>query len=239
MHPPSATPYPIEMAMNPVLLTLRRAVAVLALSSIAASAPASTVILDNYTRTGTTDSIVAPFVSPSTATTNTYSGFVEVLVSGTGWSLFNLLNDAFHGVPGGAPYDPQYYQLNIGWSTAPVVPFSGEARNINNFMAFVEGIGAVGAGYTPAYDASHTYHFVVNTGLVTASQLQFGVSDGNFGDNGGQYNISVWQLREGAANVPESPAPYGVIGLAVVLFLAAWRHGQPERVPLRIRRRID
>jgi hypothetical protein len=147
-----------------------------------------------------------------------------VLVSGTGYSLWSNINDAFHGVPGGSPLDSQYYQLNLGWTSAPLVPLSGEARNITNFIMFVEGVGSVSPGYTPAYESvTHTYHFVVDTGLWSAQQLQFGVSDGNFGDNGGAYDITVWQLEKGGSSVPEYPAPYTAIGLAFVLALARWR----------------
>ena len=63
------------------------------------------------------------------------------------------------------------------------------------------------AGTAPAYDVSHTYHFVVNTPAL-ASALQFGVSDGNFRDNGGEYRIEVYQLSVGA--VPE-PTTYALM----------------------------
>ena len=184
-------------------------------------ASGSTIILDEFSRVGPSESLTSPFVSPSTATANSYSGYVEVLVSGTGNSLYGSINDAFYGVPSGSPYDGQYYQLNVGWSSFPLVALSGETHNINNFIVFAQGVGAVSPGYTPAYNASHTYHFVVNTGLLGAEQLQFGVSDGIFGDNGGAYNISVWQLEQGGSSVPDSPAPYVTLGFLVVL-MGAW-----------------
>lgn len=187
---------------------------------------ASTVILDAYTRVGANESLTAPFTSPSTATTNSYSGYVEVMVSGTGFSLFSQLNDAFYGLPSGTPLDSQYYQLNLGWTSESLAPFSGEARNIDNFIVFVEGVGAVAPGFTPAFNGASTYHFVVNTGLLSGQQLQFGVSDGIFQDNGGQYNISVWQLEEGVSSVPESPAPYAAMGIAFVLALSRWRRSR-------------
>lgn len=205
---------------------LRRSFAPVALF-VAAGCPVfgSTIILDEFTRTSPGENLTSLFTNPSTATAGSYEGYVEVLVSGTGYSLWSLINDAFHGVPGGSPLDTQYYQLNLGWTSAPLVPLSGEARNINNFIVFVEGVGSVSPGYTPAYESvSHTYHFVVDTGLWSAQQLQFGVSDGNFGDNGGAYDITVWQLEKGVStSVPESPAPYTALGLAFVLALARWR----------------
>lgn len=184
----------------------------------------STIILDEFTRTSPGENVTSLFTNPSTSTAGSYSGYVEVLVSGTGYSLWSLINDAFHGVPGGSPLDSQYYQLNLGWTSAPLVPLSGEPRNITNFIVFVEGVGSVAPGYTPAYESvTHTYHFVVDTGLLSAQQLQFGVSDGNFGDNGGAYDISVWQLEKGVSSVPESPAPYTLFGLSFLCLLARWR----------------
>lgn len=201
-------------------------VAALVAASVAPVA-ASTVILDEYTRVGPSENLTAPFTSPSTATASSYSGYVEVLVTGTGYSLFTLLNDAFYGVPGGLPLDAQYYQLNLGWTTAPLVPFSGEGRNIDNFIVFVEGVGAVSPGTTPPFNGASSYHFVVNTGLLAGQQLQFGVSDGNFGDNGGQYNIKVWQLEPGAASsVPEYPAPYFFVGVALMLAVSRLRQSR-------------
>lgn len=200
------------------LIRFARSLGFSALLGATASAWASPFILSNYTRVGATEALVAPFTSPSTATTNSYSGLVEVLVSGTGFSLFGNLNDAFYGVPSGAPYDAQYYQLNLGWTTAPLVPLSGEPRNINNFIVFIEGVGAVTSPSTPAYDANHTYHFVVDTGLLAAQNLQFGVSDGNFGDNGGAYNVAIWQLEAGAQGVPDSAGP--AVWLALLALLA-------------------
>lgn len=184
----------------------------------------STIILDEFTRTSAGENLIAPFTSPAMATADSYSGYVEVIVSGTGYSLWSNINDAFYGVPGGLPLDSQFYQLNLGWTSAPLAPLVGEARNITNFIVFVEGVGAVSPGYTPAYNSpTYTYHFVVDTGLLAAQQLQFGVSDGNFGDNGGAYDITVWQLEQGGASVPESSAPYTALGLTFVLALARWR----------------
>jgi hypothetical protein len=205
-------------------LRLRRTLGILTVFLTAlCGASASTIILDDFTRSGPNESLTSQFTAPSTATTNSYSGFVEVMVSGTGYSLWTLINDAFHGVPGGSPLDSQYYQLNIGWTGFNLAPLSGESHNINNFIVFVEGVGAVAPGYTPAYDANHTYHFVVDTGLLAGQQLQFGVSDGNFGDNGGAYNLSIWQLEQGASTVPEHPAPYAAMGMVFVLAFARWR----------------
>lgn len=195
----------------------RSALLALTLLVAAPAASASTAILDEYTRTGQTDTLYVPFTSWSVLTPGSYMGPVEVLVSGTGYSLWNIINDSFHGVAGQTPLDSQYYQLNVGWDSAPLVPFSGEPRNITNFISFVEGVGAVTPAYTPAYAGDNTYHFVIDTGLLATSQLQFGVSDGNFGDNGGAYNLQVWQLEKKSASVPDTPAPYALASLAALL----------------------
>ena len=94
---------------------------------------------------------------------------------------------------------------------------------------FAEGIGEVTAPYVPAFASDHTYHFVVDTGLANLEQLQFGVSDGTFWDNGGAYTITVWQLQSGAVpDVPETPAPYAVAALSLTL-AAGWRRRRAAR----------
>ena len=174
-------------------------------------------ISSSFSRIGPSESLSVPFTNPSTSTVASYGNFVEVLVSGTGFSLGSALNDAFYGVPSGVPYDPQFYQLNLGWTGFGLAPFAGEPHNINNFITFIEGVGPVSPPATPAYDGiNHTYHFVVSV-PTNAGQLAFGVSDGLFGDNGGQYDLQVFQLQP----VPE-PSTFtfmllGTLALGVCL----------------------
>ncbi|MBW4456914.1 MAG: PEP-CTERM sorting domain-containing protein [Nostoc indistinguendum CM1-VF10] len=179
-------------------------------------AAASNLITDNYERTGVGESIVVPFSTPSLSSVNTYAGLLEVLVSGTGFSAGSAINDAFYGVPSGVPYDSQYYQLNIGSQGQPLFPLAGESRNINNFITFIDGVGAVAPGTTPAYNPSHIYKFVVNLpsnfGLVS-----FGVSDGIFNDNGGQYNIEIHQLSPKSVPEPGTVAALALVGLGAFL----------------------
>ena len=127
-------------------------------------------------------------------TAQTYFGQVQVRVSGTGFSLGPQINDAFYFTPSGS-FDGSYYQLTFGTST--LLP-NNPSRNAVNFIT----------GGRPTFQSSGIYNFVLNTGLTQsgATNLHFGVGDGNFGDNGGSYQITVSQL--GA--VPE-PATWGMM----------------------------
>ncbi|WP_069470485.1 hypothetical protein [Candidatus Marithrix sp. Canyon 246] len=150
-----------------------------------------------YTRAGAGENLVAPFTSPSTSTTKSYSGLVEIVVSGTGYSYGTTVNDVFFGVKTGKVLDPQYYQLNLGWNGAPLEAYLGEPRNIANFIKFVDGMGLAAL---PAYNNKHSYHFVMEV-PKNAGRLSFGVADGDFADNGGQYNIKVYPVK---SNLPAS-----------------------------------
>ena len=157
-------------------MQLSRIVAAAALSlGLTAVTPASAEILS------------VPFTQPDGGvTTGLYSGIVNVTVSGTGFSLGNLLNDAFYLFEGATPvHDSQYYQLTFGTST--LVPFN-PAQNAVNFIV----------GGLPAYQPSHVYSFLLNTGTAIPTQLHFGVGDGQFSDNGGAYRIVVTGVPEPA-----------------------------------------
>jgi hypothetical protein len=136
-------------------------------------------------------------------TTGLYSGTVSVTVSGTGFSSGPQLNDAFYLFQGPTPiHDSQYYQLTFGIS--PLVPFN-PAQNAVNFIV----------GGLPAYNPSHVYSFLLNTGVAVPTQLHFGVGDGQFSDNGGGFSVSV------TAAVPE-PGTWAMmlIGFAGLSFAA-------------------
>ena len=96
--------------------------------------------------------------------------------------------------------DPNYYQLTFG--TAPLVPFN-PAQNAVNFLV----------GPVPAYSATNTYSFKLNTGLVTPGILYFGVGDGNFSDNGGAYRIVINAVPE-PASWALMIAGFGMLGAA-------------------------
>ncbi len=133
--------------------------------------------------------INVPF-SPADAATSTglYSGTVKVRVSGTGFSLGNDINDAFYLV-NGPSHDASYYQLTFG--LASLTPYN-PAQNAVNYIV----------GGLPAYQPSHVYNFLLNTGTTTPSQLHFGVGDGVFSDNGGSFTVAL--------GVPE-PAMWGMM----------------------------
>jgi hypothetical protein len=194
--------------------TARQLLAAAVLASAATAAQSADTIAANYTRISAGETIVAPFTSPSTSTLGSYGGPVELLVSGMGYSLGSVLNDAFYFDGGG--FTSGYYMLNIGWDMANLVPLVS-GRTAPNFISFIEDVGAVPYGTRPAYAADHVYHFVIDTPLA-ASALQFGVSDGNFGDNGGAYTVQVWQLQAGA--VPE-PASWALMLMGAALTATA------------------
>ena len=192
----------------------RSAALTVALLLIAASgaSQASDSISGNYTRISPGETVLAPFTASSTPSLQTYAGPVEVQVSGLGYSLGSRVNDAFY-FDGGEP-TLGFYLLNVGWDGANLVPSVGSSRNAANFITFIDGLGAVAAGTRPAYSASHVYRFVIDV-PTNAGALQFGVSDGNFADNGGEYTLQLWQLQAGV--VPE-PAAAGLLlaGLGVL-----------------------
>ena len=170
---------------------------------------AAPLISDNFVRLSPGEIINAPFGSSTGAsTTGAYQGLVEIVVSGTGFSFGLNENDAFYCTfasdsrcpAPGVVLDSQYYQLNIGMKGLPFA--GGEANNIDQFITFVENVGAVTSGTLPAYDAvGHTYHFVMDLPISLPSTLGFGVSDGIYFDNGGSFDIRVFQLARAA--VPE------------------------------------
>ena len=116
-----------------------------------------------------------------------YHGSVQVTVYGVGNSSAGELNDAFYifddgqGNPIGPGHDGSYYQLTFGTSTLVGLNPGQDAVNF------------IPSGL-PSYNSDHIYTFVLNTGAVAPTQLHFGVSDGIFSDNGGQYTIQLTQL---------------------------------------------
>jgi hypothetical protein len=183
----------------------------LGLSALPVHAEAQ-LILDNYARVGPSETLAVPFTaSGGISTSYGYSGSVELIVSGTGFSYGLNGNDAFYCSESidyrctatGVVLDPQYYILNIGFTGLPFA--GGEANNIDQFISYIESVGPTAAPTIPSYDAvGHTYHFVISLPTAISNPLFFGVSDGIYGDNGGEYQISVFQLIPSTVPEPES-----------------------------------
>jgi len=182
----------------------------LAALAIALPAQAATMISDAFTRVSPQEDVTALFTAPSgTSTTGSYTGFVEVLISGTGNSNGNAVNDAFYYNGGGVDVTGfGYYRLGIGTSVEPLAAFN-PSRFAGRMITFIDGVGPVASPAAPAYNPSHEYNFVIDLGALD-TQLSFGVLDGNFADNAGQYNVSVWQLVPGVGAVPE-PATWAMM----------------------------
>ncbi len=208
--------------------------------SSAAPVEAGLLISDHFTRTGPSESVTALFTDMNGETTqNTYSGLVEIIVSGEGQSADTAFNDAFYLTSPivGVQIDPDLFQLNVGWSDLPYA-LSGN-NNATEFITFIDGVGAVAPPALPAYSGdNHTYHFILDI-QDTPSQLTFGVNDGNFRDNFGQYNIEVFQVEAGASQVPE-PASLDLLGIGAMTLLGFYRRrsrlpssGQDARVGIR------
>jgi hypothetical protein len=181
--------------------------------------PASrAIIIDgtNYVPSSPPETLTAVFTTPTGGvTTNLYSGYVLVKVSGSGHSRGAQLNDAFYVyTPGPSPYhDPTYYQLTF--SPSPLVPLNffqlARHRIVYDVTAGLE----TGVDYVPPYHSAHIYRIVLDSELLVAGQLYFGVSDGNFNDNGGAFNISVTQLTS-SQSVPEEGTMALLLGGSVL-----------------------
>jgi hypothetical protein len=215
------------MKQSPIL----GAVCACAISFATLSANASTLISNNFQRYGPSEQIIAPFTtSGGVQSVNTYSGLLEVVVSGVGNSLGTATNDAFYGIDSGthvcvtegAPIDSSCslgpsYQLGVGFQGAPFSAY--DVSDAENFITFIDAVGYVSPGTLPSYDsANHAYHFIIDMSFlnVSSSQVTFGVTDDFYNDNGGQYIIDIYQTQA----VPLPPALWlfgtGLLGLVGV-----------------------
>lgn len=170
-----------------------------------------------YRTTGPTETLTATFTTADGGVTaGLYSGLVDITVSGIGNSDAAFVNDAFYYFPTSTPtHDSSYYQLTFGTKTLlPLTP----SQDATNYIVYDLDAGkAVTPPYTPAYESSHTYDLVLNTNSLSLVNLHFGVSDGQFNDNGGAYTIAVTQLV-----VPE-PASWATLGTGLGLLFGVAR----------------
>lgn len=132
------------------------------------------------------ETITVPFTNGAGVyTAGSFSGEVEITVSGTGWSLGNCLNDAFYVFSGcGSPYyNSSWYHLRINGGHP--------ADQIS----------------VPPYASSHVYTFTFDVGAA-AAPVRFWVSDGNFNDNGGSYTVTIVPADE--PPIADAGGPYAV-----------------------------
>jgi PEP-CTERM motif len=161
----------------------------LALALAAVAAPAAAV-----------ETVSVNFTSPTGGqSAGLWSGIVKLRVEGTGFSNGGFINDAFYNV-GNAALNTGYYALGFG--TAPLAAFTPS----NNIQSKI-------VGGVPAYDASHIYTFLLNTGAAVPSTLYFGVTDGQYNDNGGSFRVTISNVPE-PANWAMLIAGFGLVGAA-------------------------
>lgn len=196
---------------------MRVSLLVLAVVIAAPTAAPAATIESAFTRISTVETLTAQFTAVRAQTVRDYSGFVEVNVSGSGYSNASLFNDAFYLNGNG------YYQLGIGWLDLPLL--GGQpGYYASRLIRFIDGVGAVAAGTlpAPASGPDYRYRFVIDLGGLGAQPLQFGVLDGNYGDNGGAFQFALYQLTAGTSTVPE-PASWALLLTGFALTGAAMR----------------
>ncbi|OYU14004.1 MAG: hypothetical protein CFE37_13215 [Alphaproteobacteria bacterium PA4] len=193
-----------------------RTLALAALMLAASPVMAATSIASAFTRTSAGESLMPLFTTPVGAQSQrAYSGLVEVFARGRGSiglpsNNFSWLSDAFYTFN----YDQggDYYDLSLGSQSQSLSAYT-PSQTITRAIVFMDGIGAVAAPYRPAPSASYEYRFVIDLGLigVNAPQLlQFGVTEGQYNDNDGHYDLTIWQLASGGSSVPE-PASWALL----------------------------
>lgn len=186
----------------------------------AQTASAVIVIEDVFNQIGPFELVEAEFAIPgSGTTTNLYSNFVRLEVSGIGQAENALFNDAFYFVGG---QSTECCTGNRGMN----ISFTGDARELEadgvDIVAYIEFIQDIGFApqQRPAYNDNHFYDFVIDIGN---SQTDFtvGTGDGGLFDNTGQFDVRVSQLelKNGSEVIPE-PSTFllfvaGLLGITV------------------------
>jgi hypothetical protein len=197
---------------------LARVLTVVFLASIYSTSSASVFVESNFSRTGQTESLIAPLTQfGGVTTTQQWSGLVEVILSG----------EAVNNPPTGLHVDPfwAFFPSNPsviqGTGTRFRLSFSGcatsfecGAPDIVLFMSFVDGVGFVDPPNVPTldpipvetvipilqsiipYSTSHTYRFVIDIG-PEPKFLTLGDGDGGVFDNSGQFNIQLFSVTPG------------------------------------------
>ena len=142
------------------------------------------------------------FNTPTGAVSNgLYAGQVRIRTSGTGIIWPGRISDTFYYLDSPNEVNNAY---EMTFDTVPI-PGLASSRRISNFIV----------GARPLYNPSHTYDFVINTGVTTPTKLYFGMWDGQFSDNSGSIQLQI------SGGVPEPAAwsmmlaGFGLVGSAM------------------------
>ena len=165
----------------------------------------------DFVRTGQHESLITSWsVFGGTTTSQTWSGLVEVIVSGFGVNVptSGTLEDAFYPIDPAAPDLPQQ-GTGVQPPTGLHLSFSGcaaalecGAPRIESFLIYVDGVGFVQpppptiAAFleTIPYSPEHVYHFVIDLGTI-AHVLTLGHGDGGVSDNSGYFAIQLFSVQ--------------------------------------------
>jgi hypothetical protein len=170
-----------------------------------------------YVRSETTETLIVPFsqsrITPlllSVATQNTYSGLVEIFVSGTGRTGLDDVNDAiwtYANNNGDVPNfeDYQLLALDIKPLEFSLFGLREMQPQFNTVFDAREGLAKDPlAGIPLIYQPDHNYSFVVDlaqtltaiAGTPLPATLNLGNATLHSVGTGGAYTISVYQLEE-------------------------------------------
>ena len=215
--------------MPPPLRGLISIALIAGFTAFAAPSVAATVIGGgNYVRVTPGEDFSVAFADADGFTTGRqYSGLVEVIVSGIGQSFGTRLTDAFYyaedgyGYVAGQAIGNGWYEL--GMTAEGEAPLGSNLTRIRSNIVYIEGLGDVtGGSRRPAYSADHVYRFVVDVSALNGGNpgtLIFGPNDGNYRDNSGKFDITLYQLGTSAVPEPATWAMmitgFGLAGMAV------------------------
>lgn len=181
--------------------------------------------------TTTTETISSiPFTSiTGVATVQQFVGLILVEVSGVGnGANGGTQNDAFYTAPFGNSLAPG----NCGSLAIRSLPLPGGCAFFahNRMVYSVDNdhfVSTAGGTYVPPERLDHTYRFVLSADAIIAANGQsgpqnfyFGTTDGNYGDNGGFFTVTVSQLA-----VPEP----STLGLLLAAACGAWMRQRRAR----------